>query len=163
MHVYKEQMEPYVFLCAMHLERFEKCCMQHQEKQKEFYFFLCRMQHFCCMKQTFLSVAPRSHSMKRFREAKLLLANHETCLKCSILKRMFGFKNICKQFYFKNNMVQGKMADQEKQRLISFYKQNPILWENADPNYRNKVKRSFFKGKLVTLFDTDMYFHPAKP
>ena len=59
--------------------------------------------------------------MKRFREAELLLANHETCLKCSILKRIFGFKNVWKQFYFKNNMVQGKMTDQEKQRLISFY------------------------------------------
>ena len=132
-------------------------------KTKRVFFFLSRMQHFCCMKQIFLSVAPRSHSMKRFRKAKLLLANHETCLKCSILKRMFGFKNVCKQFYFKNNMAQGKMTDQEKQTLISFYKQNPILWENADPNYRSKVKISFFKGKLVTIFDTDMYFHRAKP
>ena len=31
-------------------------------------------------------------------------------------------------------MVQGKMTDEEKQTLISFSKQNPILWDNADQN-----------------------------
>ena len=91
--------------------------------------------------------------MKRFREAQVLLANHKTCLKCSILERMFDFKNVHKQFSFKNNMAQGKMTDEEKQTLISFYKQNPMFWDNADPNYRNKVKRSLIKVRLVTLFD----------
>ena len=55
------------------------------------------------MKQIFSSVAPWSHSMKRFREAQLLLANRKTCLKCSILERMFNFKNVHKHLYFKNN------------------------------------------------------------
>ena len=57
---------------------------------------------------------------------------------------MFDLKNVHKQL-FKNNMAQ------EKNEKI--YKENPILWNNADPNYRNKVKRSFIKIKLVTLFD----------
>ena len=89
-----------------------------------------------------LSVAPWNHSMKRFREAQLLLVNHnhKTCLKCSILERMFDFKNV------QNNFI-------SKTTLIRFYKQNPILWNNADPNYKNKVKRSLIKVKLVTIFD----------
>ena len=97
--------------------------------------------------------------MKRFREAQLLLANNKTCLKRPILERMLNLKNVHKQFYFKNNMAQGKMTDEEKQTLISFYKQNPILWDNgdnADPNYRNNVKRSLIKVKLVTLFDGNL-------
>ena len=60
------------------------------------------------------------HSVERFREAQLLLVNYKTCLKHSILERMFDFKNIYKQFYFKNNMPQGKITDEEKQALISF-------------------------------------------
>ena len=49
-------------------------------------------------------------------------------------------------------MTQGKVTDEEKE-TISFYKPNLILWDNADPNYRNKVKRSFIKVKLVRLFE----------
>ena len=60
------------FLCAMQQERFGKCCMRHQKKINENSFFSCCMQHFCCMKHKFLSVAPWSHSMKRFREAQFL-------------------------------------------------------------------------------------------
>ena len=48
-------------------------------------------------------------------------------------------------------MAHGKMTDEEKQTLISFYNQNSILWDNADPNYRNKVKRSPIKVKFFTL------------
>ena len=70
---------------------------------------------------------------------------------------MFDFKNLHKQFSFKNNMAQGKMTDQykqtNKQTLINSYKQNQILRDNADPNYRNKVKRSLIKVKSVALFD----------
>ena len=66
----------------------------------------------CCMKQTFLSDTPWSYSMKRFCEAQLLLVNHKTCFKRSILERMFDFKNVHKQFYFKNNMAQGEMTDE---------------------------------------------------
>ena len=41
-------------------------------------------------------------------------------------------------------MAQRKMTDEVKQ-TISFYKQNPILPGNVDPNYRKKVKRSLIK------------------
>ena len=50
--------------------------------------------------------------MKRFCVAQLLLVNHKTCFKRSILERMFDFKNVHKQFYFKNNMAQGEMTDE---------------------------------------------------
>ena len=50
-------------------------------------------------------------------------------------------------------MVQGKMTDDKKQILSTFYRQNYILWNKADPSYRNKVKRSLIKVKLVTIFD----------
>ena len=50
-------------------------------------------------------------------------------------------------------MAQGKMTDEEKQTLISFQKQNLILWDSADLNCRNKVKRSLIKVKLVPLFE----------
>ena len=33
------------------------------------------------------------------------------------------------------------MTDEEKQRLIGFYKHNPILWDDTDPNYTNKSKK----------------------
>ena len=49
-------------------------------------------------------------------------------------------------------MAQGKMTGEEKQTLISFYKQNPLFWDNADPNYRNKIKTTLIKVKLVTFF-----------
>ena len=71
-----------------------------------FIFFL------CCMKQTFLSDTLWSYSIKRFCEAQLLLVNHKTCFKRSILERMFDFKNVHKQFYFKNNMAQREMTDE---------------------------------------------------
>ena len=50
-------------------------------------------------------------------------------------------------------MVQGKVTYEEKQTLISFYKLNTMQWDNANPNCRNKVKRSLIKAKLVTLSD----------
>ena len=49
-------------------------------------------------------------------------------------------------------MAQGKLTDEEKQ-TISFYKPNLIMWDNADSNYRNKVKASFIKVKLVRVFE----------
>ena len=67
------------------------------------------------------------------------------CLKRSILERLFDFKNVRKQFYFKNKMTQGKMTDEETPTLISFYKQTPTLWDNGDPNYRDRIKRSLTK------------------
>ena len=50
-------------------------------------------------------------------------------------------------------MPQEKLTDEEKQILTGFYKENPILWNNADPNNRNKIQRSLVKVKLATLFD----------
>ena len=64
--------------------------------------------------------------MKRFQEAQLLLANHKTCLKHSILERMFDFKNVHKEFVSKTTWRMEKMTDEEKQILISFYNQNSI-------------------------------------
>ena len=65
-------------------------------------------------------------------------------------------------------MTQGKVTDEEKE-TISFYKPNLILWDNADPNYRNKGKRSFIKVKLVKLFEGkfsegfwEKYFHSLR-
>ena len=76
-------------------------------------------------------------------------------------------RNIHKQFDFKNNIGEGKINDEEK--LISFYKQNRIMWENVDPNYRNKVKRQLIKVELVTFFDRNFpeeflekYFHSLR-
>ena len=78
-------------------------------------------------------------------------------LSYNMFKAFYSRKDVrfqkCTQFYFKNNMAQGKMTDEEKQ---SFYKQNPILWENTDPNYRNKIKRSLIKVKLVALFELSL-------
>ena len=65
-----------------------------------------------------ISMCCTSHSMKSFRETQLLLADHKTCLKHSILERMFDFKNVHQQFYFKNNMAQGKMTDKENKQLL---------------------------------------------
>ena len=44
-----------------------------------------------------------------------------------------------KQILLKTNMVQETLNDEEKHTLIDFYKRNPILGNNADPNYRNKI------------------------
>ena len=36
--------------------------------------------------------------------------------------------------------------------LTDFHEENPILWNIADPKYRNKIKRSLVKVKLVAPF-----------
>ena len=110
--------------CILTLEISVYLCMFHKWYLPRVRFNVAPWSHSCTI----------SHSMTHFCEAQLLLANHKTCLKRFILERMLDFKNIHKQFYFKNNMVQGKMTDEEKQTLISFSKQNPILWDNADQN-----------------------------
>ena len=116
--------EPYVFYVRCNKNDSKNVACNTKKKKSSiffFFFFSCSMQHFCCMKQIFSSAAPWSHSIKRFREAKLLLANHKSCLKRSTLERMFDFKNVHKQFYCKNNMALGKMTDEEKQTLIIAY------------------------------------------
>ena len=40
------------------------------------------------------------------------------------------------------------MTDEEKQILIGFYKHNPILWDDADPNYTNKSKKISHESKV---------------
>ena len=106
--------EPYAFYVRWNKNGSKNVACNTKKNKKSFCCFSCFAQHFCCKKQIFLSVSPWSHSIQRFREAQLLLANHKTCLQCSILKRIFDFENVYKQFYFKNNMAQGKITDEEK-------------------------------------------------
>ena len=59
-------------------------------------------------------------------------------------------------------MAQGKMIDEEKQ-TISLYKQNRIPWDNADTNYRNKLKRSLNKVKLkANILNNEQQFQRKK-
>ena len=98
-----------------HRGAFFLCAMQQSDSKntpKIIESFIYLFIFLCCMKQTFLSDTPWSYSMKRFCEAQLLLVNHKTCFKRSILERMFDFENVHKQFYFKNNIAQGKMTDE---------------------------------------------------
>ena len=44
-------------------------------------------------------------------------------------------------FISKATWCSEKMTDEEKQTLIGFYKHNPILWDDADPNYTSKSKK----------------------
>ena len=46
-----------------------------------------------------------------------------------------------------------KLSDEEK-NIISFYTENPLLWNSEDPNYKNMVKRSLIKIKLAELIDS---------
>jgi Alcohol dehydrogenase transcription factor Myb/SANT-like. len=48
-----------------------------------------------------------------------------------------------------------KLNDEEKTRLIAFYKENPALWDSSNPYHKNKEKKEFIKGRLVNLFDDD--------
>ena len=38
-----------------------------------------------------------------------------------------------------NDEVEIKLNDTEKLKLIEFYKENEILWNNDDPNRNNKI------------------------
>ena len=46
-----------------------------------------------------------------------------------------------------------KLSDDEKRKLIGFYKENPILWDSNNPYYKNKEKKESVKGNLAELFD----------
>ena len=46
-----------------------------------------------------------------------------------------------------------KLSDEEKVKLIEFYKANPTLWDTSDQYYKNKVKRLLIKKRLVELFE----------
>ena len=46
-----------------------------------------------------------------------------------------------------------KLSDKEKKTYINFCKENPVLGNSEDPNYKNEVKRSLMKIKLTELFD----------
>ena len=45
------------------------------------------------------------------------------------------------------------MNEQEKRELINFYRENPILWKNDDPDHNNKQKRLAVKDNLYSVFD----------
>ena len=134
----------YIFFMSVQQKRFENVACNRQKIKNS--TFSCCMQYFCCMKQIFLSVAPWSYSIKYFHEAQPLLANRKTCLKRSIPERMFDFNNVHKQFFFQ------KQHGARKIRETSINYKHPMLWNNADSNYRNNVKISLIKVKLLTLF-----------
>ena len=46
-----------------------------------------------------------------------------------------------------------KLADDEKRKLIEFYKENSLMWDSNNPYYKNKQKKEDVKGILVKLFD----------
>ena len=132
MHLENFTVEPYAFLCETQHKRIEKCCMQHQKNKNKYFEVLDRRgatQWNVFVKQNFL-------------------AYHITCLKPSILERMFDFKNV-------HNFI-SKITWRREKWLTRKNKQNPILWGNTDPNYRNKIKRSLIKVKLVALFELSL-------
>ena len=45
-----------------------------------------------------------------------------------------------------------KLSNEEKNILITFYIENPALWNSNDKHFKKKVQRSLIKVKLVTLF-----------
>ena len=44
-----------------------------------------------------------------------------------------------------------KLSDDEKRKLIGFYKE--ILWDSNNPYYKNKEKKESVKGNLAEFFD----------
>ena len=49
--------------------------------------------------------------------------------------------------------IEIKLNDTEKLKLIEFYKENEILWNNDDPNRKNKIKKNAVKEKMFKSFD----------
>ena len=45
-----------------------------------------------------------------------------------------------------------KLSDEEKLQLLSFYRENPVLWSSENPFYHNKAQRNSAKEKLLELF-----------
>lgn len=48
-----------------------------------------------------------------------------------------------------------KLSDEEKRTLLSFYKENPVLWDSTNPYSRNKEMKDSLKNKLSELFDNN--------
>ena len=49
--------------------------------------------------------------------------------------------------------IEIKLNDIEKLKLIEFYKENEILWNNDDPNRNNEIKKNAVKEKMFKSFD----------
>ena len=80
------------------------------------------------------------------------------CIATKTIQKMLHvwFQKFAQTVFFQKQHGTGKNdwpVQTNKQTLINSYKQNQILQDNADPNYRNKVKRSLIKVKSVALFD----------
>lgn len=45
------------------------------------------------------------------------------------------------------------LNDEQKKKLIFFYKENPLLWDSSNPYNKNKERRDALKASLVDLFD----------
>ena len=50
-------------------------------------------------------------------------------------------------------MADKKLSDDEKIKLIQFYRDNAELWDSANPYYKNKEKRDELKQKMYEEFD----------
>ena len=46
-----------------------------------------------------------------------------------------------------------KLLDEEKTQLLSFYRENTLLWSSENPYYHNKARRNSTKEKLAELFE----------
>lgn len=46
-----------------------------------------------------------------------------------------------------------KLLDEEKTQLLSFYRENTLLWSSENPYYHNKARRISTKEKLAELFE----------
>ena len=78
------------------------------------------------------------------------------CIATKTIQKMLHvwFQKFAQTVFFQKQHGTGKNdwpVQTNKQTLINSYKQNQILRDNADPNYRNKVKRSLIKVKSVAL------------
>ena len=49
--------------------------------------------------------------------------------------------------------IEIKLNDIEKLKLIEFYKDDELLWNNDDPNRNNKIKKNAVKEKMFKSFD----------
>lgn len=47
----------------------------------------------------------------------------------------------------------GRLSDEEKRKLIVFYKENPPLWDGNNVYYKNKLKKETIKAKLLLHFN----------
>ena len=46
-----------------------------------------------------------------------------------------------------------RLNDEEKKKLIEYYRNNKELWDKSDQNYNNKSRRTLMKNGLVQEFE----------